>query len=245
MFLDFAENYNCSHLDEAQSAHWNYEQVVSHSGVTHYHCPSEGCAKIMYESVVCISEDLRHDYHAVHHYTTLVRQDIMHMINMEKEIQFLEGAPNQHKGSQLRRLVYVRTGLWVPNREAFWEVPWTQKDHVTTRQVWSRAVHLAVGSHRTIIKNAKQFFIYAKTAITRPKVNPYCHEKGSFIFRYKWGHSPWSTEQTIKGITGSQSLHAFRSMQPFSIVYSMICNEGSNIIFQDERTTNRMSLADV
>ena len=170
MFLDIAENYNCSHLDEAQSAHWNYEQVVSHSVVTHYHCPSEGCAKIIYESVVCISEDLRHDYHAVHHYTTLVRQDIMHMIDMEKEIQFLEGAPNQHKGSQLRRLVHVRTGLWVPNREAFWEVPWRQKDHVTTRQVWSRAVHLAVGSHRTIIKNAKQFSYTQKQPSLDPKL---------------------------------------------------------------------------
>lgn len=63
---DFAENYTCRHEDAAQSAHWHYEHVTLHPSVVYYRC--ETCDEPMKESIIFISEDHKHDYHAVQHF---------------------------------------------------------------------------------------------------------------------------------------------------------------------------------
>ena len=52
---------------EVQAAHWFHDQVTIHPSVTYYPC---ACGKMMTESLVFISSDLKHDYHAVHYFTT-------------------------------------------------------------------------------------------------------------------------------------------------------------------------------
>ena len=64
MVLDFAQNYACDHQDEVQAAHWTHNQVTVHPIVTYYSC--NNCEAIVTESLVCISDDLQHDHHAVY-----------------------------------------------------------------------------------------------------------------------------------------------------------------------------------
>ena len=68
MVMDFAENYACQYHDEGQSAHWNHNQVTIHPISTYYACSS--CDGLVNESLVFISNDLTHDYHAVKNFMT-------------------------------------------------------------------------------------------------------------------------------------------------------------------------------
>ena len=62
MVLDFAENQ-----DEIQSAHWAVNQVTVHPIVVYYSCADCTIQHVVQEAVVIISEDLKHDGHAVQH----------------------------------------------------------------------------------------------------------------------------------------------------------------------------------
>ena len=68
MVMDFAENYACQYHDEGQSAHWNHNQVTIHPISAYYACSS--CDGLVNESLVLISHDLTHDYHAVKNFMT-------------------------------------------------------------------------------------------------------------------------------------------------------------------------------
>jgi len=97
--MDFGENYSCHHQDEAQGAHWHHEQVTLHPVVAYYRCPSEGCDKTVHESLVFISDDHKHDYHAVQHFVVKSNQYLLETVGLEiqKEIHFSDGAPTQYK----------------------------------------------------------------------------------------------------------------------------------------------------
>ena len=68
MVMYFAENYACQYQDKGQSAHWNHNQVTIHPISTYYACSS--CDVLVNESLVFISNDLTHDYHAVKNFMT-------------------------------------------------------------------------------------------------------------------------------------------------------------------------------
>ncbi len=58
-----AENYACQYQEEVQSAHWHHNHVTIHPISTYFACSS--CDGLVNESVVLISNDPTHDYHAV------------------------------------------------------------------------------------------------------------------------------------------------------------------------------------
>lgn len=73
--MDFGENFTCYFQNEAQAAHWTQSQVTVHPIVTFYRCPDDDI--IAKESFVFISDDLKHNLNAVHHFTWLVVQRLM------------------------------------------------------------------------------------------------------------------------------------------------------------------------
>ena len=72
MVMDFAENYACQYQDKVQSAHWNHNQVTIHPISSYYACSS--CDGVVNESLVFISNDLTHDYHAVQNFVSTTMQ---------------------------------------------------------------------------------------------------------------------------------------------------------------------------
>ena len=67
MVLDFAENYTCLQQHEVQSAHWHHDQVTIHPVSTYYACT---CGDMIYESIIFLSDDRTHDFHAVHSFVS-------------------------------------------------------------------------------------------------------------------------------------------------------------------------------
>ncbi|XP_041371083.1 uncharacterized protein LOC121384664 [Gigantopelta aegis] len=97
MVLDFAENFACLYQDEIQAAHWHHKQVTVHPIVTYYACRE--CKETTTESLVFISEDRVHDYHAVFRFTQLA---VIHLrtaldILLEHSIEWTDGCSLQYK----------------------------------------------------------------------------------------------------------------------------------------------------
>ena len=97
MVLDFAENYGCFHQDEIQTAHWAVNHVTVH--LVYYSCADCTIRHVVQEAVVVISEDLKHDGHAVQHF---VNQTMLHLCNnrgvtVNKVIEFTDGCTGKYK----------------------------------------------------------------------------------------------------------------------------------------------------
>ena len=95
--LDFAQNKLLIFQDEAQAAHWQHDQCTIHPVVNYYKC--EKCDNKVQEDVIMISDDLKHDSHAVkvfqdrvHEHLTQTRDLIINKID-----QFTDGASAQYK----------------------------------------------------------------------------------------------------------------------------------------------------
>lgn len=58
-----------------------------------------GCAQ---ETVLCISDDLTHDRHAVHHFVKVTNDHLQgkRLLNIEKEVQFSDGCAGQYKACE-------------------------------------------------------------------------------------------------------------------------------------------------
>ena len=68
--MDFVDNFKCRPQDAPQGCHWTNTQVTIQPVVATYsgkECPHDE-AKVVTDSIVFISSDLKHDYHAVQHF---------------------------------------------------------------------------------------------------------------------------------------------------------------------------------
>ena len=96
LMMDFAENFRTCYQDEVAAAHWAYSQVTIHPMILYYHC--QECNEVVKESLVCISDDLKHDSHAVHKFTQAVTKHIeVKAGKIDHMVQYSDGHAAQYK----------------------------------------------------------------------------------------------------------------------------------------------------
>ena len=95
--LDFAENFSCDFQDEISSAHWQHQQATVHPTVCYYKC--HGCDKNITESLVFILDDEKHDFHAVHTYSSIAHRHLSQIrgLDINRYIQYTDGCSSQYK----------------------------------------------------------------------------------------------------------------------------------------------------
>ena len=95
--LDFAENYSTFYQDEVQSSYWSHNQVTIHPIVCYYRCVN--CDALMTESLIFVSDDTTHDYHAVNHFVTVAYEHLRTARNFDivKSLRFSDGCAAQYK----------------------------------------------------------------------------------------------------------------------------------------------------
>ena len=64
--IDFAEKKTCISQNEVQWAYWAKDSVTIHPEIVYYRCLADG--GIVEEAVDIISNNLKHDIHAVHEF---------------------------------------------------------------------------------------------------------------------------------------------------------------------------------
>lgn len=217
MVMDFAENFSCFFQDEAQSAHWAKNQVTIHPIVTYFRCPDDGA--VCKDSFIIISDDLKHDSHAVHHFSCKVVNILQERgLSFTKVVQFTDGCAAQYKG----RTGFVDISFAVEDTGIVTERHFFGSRHGKSVcdgeiGVVKRCASLAVKAGGIVIADAKDLYEYCSRHLTLPLGNDHLHSKRTILF-VKMGTIPRDrpdrVNDRLKGIPGSQKLHCVRAVMP-------------------------------
>ncbi|XP_070201835.1 uncharacterized protein [Littorina saxatilis] len=214
--MDFAENYSCFYQDEAQSAHWNQNQVTIHPVVAYYVCPDD--KEIMRESFICVSSDLKHDANAVQHFQlTVIRELLGRGLVIEKVIHFSDGCSSQYKcKTSFVDTSYSEEDVGIPQEKHFFGSRHGKGPCDAEIGVIKRISSLAVKRRQVSIATAEELYDFGRQKLQRPlQTNLHCHSKRSFKF-FGGGSIPRGRPrtETTKTLQGTRSLHCVRGHTP-------------------------------
>ena len=92
--MDFVKNRMVIYQDEIKGVYYSQEAITMHPIVV-YHNTKDGVVR---DSCVVISNDLVHDYHAVHHYQKIVENHVKGNIEkIDRRVIFSDGCSAQYK----------------------------------------------------------------------------------------------------------------------------------------------------
>ena len=221
MVCDFAENFTCFFQDEVQSVHWTRNQVTIHPLVTYYRCRDDGL--IIKESFIAISDDLKHDCHAV--YTFMAR--VITMLrsrgqNFNKVIQFSDGCTGQYKGkTAFLDLSFAEEELGVTIERHFFGTRHGKSVCDGEIGMLKRCSSSAVKAGKVVIGCAEDLYKFCKEKLSLPSTSQdHAHNKRT-IFFVKDGtiqRERRGVAAAIKTVPGTRSLHCIVGVEPFVVM---------------------------
>ena len=215
--MDYAENYNCHFQDEAQSAHWSYNQATIHPVVAYYRC--QECNTPMHESVMIVSNDTKHDYHAVQHFVRITNEHLQDQgITIARQIHFSDGSPCQYKSKvNFADASHGQVDFGFPVEKHFFGSRHGKGPCDGEIGVLKKSAMGAVRSRQVIISDALDLFNYGKGKLTLPKVDAdrHSHTKRTFLYVKKGDIPRERKDRTeVKCVPKTRSIHCVRGMQP-------------------------------
>ena len=222
--IDFAENYSTFHQNEVQSAHWVNDQVTLFPIVAWYRCPV--CppeAPPVREYLIFLSDDIKHDYHAVHAFQMVGYNFLREHrgIQFEKVIEFSDGCPAQFKSRcPFADISYATVDLGVMLERHFFGSRHGKNDSDGASGVIKSSVRRAVLAGRCVISNAEDLYDYCNKKLLKLAVDTEgkCqHVRRSFfhisnINRVRPERCPSAT------IKGTRSFHSVKTAAPGAVL---------------------------
>ncbi len=103
LIMDFAENYTCRKQCESQSYHWCQKQITIHPMMAYYYDSDDDGDNvkdlmIQKEAIVMITDDNKHDAHAVSVFENITLDHLRKKINITHVHEWTDGCPGQYKG---------------------------------------------------------------------------------------------------------------------------------------------------
>ena len=210
MVHDFAENCVCNAQDEIQSAHWNHSTATVHPVVCFYVCPN--CPQIMEESLVFITPDKKHDYHAVH---TFMSASIQHLKTklgpkgIQQIVRFSDGAACQYKSrGPFLDVAMAEEEYSTPTTFHYFgsrhgKGPSDGESAVVKRQA-SQAVIAGV----FVINDARDLFEFTKQIEKKPVADECLHFQRKVFFMENISRDRGHDQVNLKTLKGTRKLHS-------------------------------------
>ena len=108
IIMDFAENRKACFNAEVKSAHFGKSQITLHP-VLVYTKNAQG--QLVRHTLMYLSDDICHDYHAVHHFTSLAIDFVKELVPLRRVILFSDGCASQYKGKGTFADLSLTTGV--------------------------------------------------------------------------------------------------------------------------------------
>lgn len=214
--MDYAENYTSVYQDEAQSAHWSHEQVTLFSIVAYFRCHT--CNEVAHDSLVFVTDDKKHDSHAVQHFVLLGNQYLKgkHKLIIEREIHFSDGAASQFKS----KTPFADVAHCIEDFGFHIE-----KHFLGTRHgkgpcdgefgVVERTASNSVLTRKAFIRSTEEFYDFSRKCLSKPQdenAENLCHHARRTVFHVKEKdinrNRPDRTN--VKPIPETRKVHAVR-----------------------------------
>ena len=219
--LDFAENFTCDFQNEVQSAHWTHETCTVHPIVNYYTCEEEDCSEVVTESVVVISDDLKHDHNAVHKFIA-VNDSVIRKRNpnVEKYIQWSDGCASQYKSKgPFIDISCSVDDYGIPIERNFFGSRHGKGPSDGESAVIKREARNAVKAGRVIIANAKDLYSYAKENLEKERKEGCTHFRRTVLWvgteQIQRDRGRMNIAKTLKG---TRTLHRIKCVQPGSVL---------------------------
>ncbi|XP_071835504.1 uncharacterized protein [Apostichopus japonicus] len=219
--LDFAENYNCHYQDEAQSAHWSYNQATIHPVVAYFNCPEESCDEVVHESLMFVSDDRTHDQHAVHHFVEIATEYLRRQgISFTKQVHFSDGAGSQYKNkTSFNEASYGMEDLGCKVEKHFFGSRHGKGPCDGEIGVLKRLAASAVKGRQVIISNAHDLYKYGRDYL-QSVPEKHVHSRRTFFFVRDGEIQRERQERNegLKPVPQTRSLHCFVGVMPSIIM---------------------------
>jgi len=213
--LDFAENYSCVCQMEIQSAHWYHQQVTVHPVVTYYNC--EQCPEAVQEDVIFISDDLKHDAHAVHQFISMTN---IHLTQTRKlkithEVQFSDGCASQYKSiTPFCDISYAKEDYGFTIERHFYGSRHGKGPSDGTGAVIKSSARRAVNGQQCVINNSTELFEFSKTTLATDNnqdTNDHVHLKRTIFHVSQSDINRNRPDRVGKTVKGTRSLHCIKT----------------------------------
>ncbi|KAK3737723.1 hypothetical protein RRG08_017297 [Elysia crispata] len=162
MVMDFAENRKAFYAVEVKSAHFGKAQITMHPTVCFYKVGEVQ----MRHSMVFLSDDICHDYHAVHHFTLASIEALAKAAPLVQRVYiFSDGCAGQYKGKGTFADLSLYTGKRI--QRVFFGSEHGKGEANGETGVINRAVDRAVSSGRLTVRNAEDLHTWCSKELTR------------------------------------------------------------------------------
>ncbi|KAJ8043450.1 Reticulocyte-binding protein 2-like a [Holothuria leucospilota] len=210
MVMDFAENYACLQQDEVQAGHWHHHQATVHPIVATYLCVRCPTPHTVQHSLVYVSDDMVHDYHAVHKFFTEAVQFLEMQLAIAKIVRFSDGCSSQYKS----RGPFLDISSYEKQTEHhFFGSRHGKGPSDGESAVVKRQASLAVKSGTQYIPNAKALYEYCKDHLTRGNKDD-CSQFKRDIFWVASGMIDRSRPKPTRSVQGTRKIHSVKSISP-------------------------------
>ncbi|XP_072179230.1 uncharacterized protein [Diadema setosum] len=217
MTFDFAENFSCRYQDEVQSVYWGYEAATLHPIIAVYLCPKCGDPKT--HSLVMISNDKTHDYHAVRTFTTIAIDHLKKTLGPEaitQVVRFSDGCGIQYKSKgPFLDLSYAKSDYGVEFRHEYYGSRHGKGPSDGESGTIKRQATDAVLSRTAVISDAHDFFTFVRDNLTQTgeeETNGCEHFERTAFWVPNIDRS--TNRHPTKTVPGTRQLHSIISVQP-------------------------------
>ena len=157
MITDFAENRKACFNAEVKSAHFGKSQIILHSVVVYI---KNAQGQLVRHTLMYLSDDICHDYHAVQHFTSLAIDFAKELVPLRRVILFSDGCASQYKGKGTFADLFHTTSVRIERAYYGSEHGKGEADRET--DVLSQMLTRAVAGGRINIRDARDLYMWAK-----------------------------------------------------------------------------------
>ena len=160
MVMDYNENCSCRYQNEVQSAFWDQIQVTIQPVMVYYWSKVDEERVLVKHSIICISNDTKHDADAVHVFEARVHDVLQRANIIPRQIhQFTDGCAAQYKGCKaFSDISHSR----VPITQNYFETSHGKSVCDGLGAIVKNACHRGVLSGKVVISNAPTLFRFRK-----------------------------------------------------------------------------------
>ena len=208
LVLDFAKNRTVHYQDEIKSAYFGQRQMTMHPSVVYYRS-KEG--KLVRESHVFISDDIKHDHHAVNLFLQKSVEDIKtHLPEIHRIVIFTDGCSSQYKS---KGPLADLSRSSIPTDHSYFGSEHGKSESDGETGVINMAADRAIVGRQVIINDALDMVKWATDNISSFKVSKWSGE--TFVRKFfhigKDEINRNRPETDVKTVTGIRKFHQARN----------------------------------
>lgn len=220
MHLDYSENYSTFYQNEISSAHWRKNLITVHPIVAFYNCPDCNDTQVtpVMDVLVYISDDNKHDHHAVQNFFNETIQFLKEKRGLEFHniYEFTDGCSAQYKSrGPLVDISYSYDDFGLKRERHYFGSCHGKGPCDAAGGVVKTATRMAVIRGDAVILNARRMSSYLESKLTRPSnIEGRCnHSRRQFFYVADIERN--RPDRVIKTtLKGTRKIHAVRAISP-------------------------------